>query len=347
MARRVLWLALSGLAARAFVGRVALAAQGRELFEEKLSEAWTSRRFDDVSRWWCRGRSRCRALRAPVRAWAHVARPLPDEKALLLRARARRRADWARRRLQGEALEEMPTVADRGAEVAREGRRILERVEAKRAKDRAEAELRASGLEERRARRRQEKLAATERARSGKERRRAQRVAALRGAQLPSLREAQAMSLLQLRDALWDAGYAARGLPSPKAAKEMEPEELKIQLREAKAGRNPFKDDVVLICFGAISVRFHRFSLRSARFWPDFQARFLIQLRRILSEAPSTPENRAFGAGARGAPAVRAKRAPRSFERRGEEKLRLLEHRARERERAEDGAGRRSRAFCS
>ena len=92
-----------------------------------------------------------------------------------------------------------------------------------------------SSLEERKALRLQRKMEATEAARSCKERRRALRVAALKGQELPSLREAQQMSLVQLRDALWDAGYAVRGLPTKRQAQEMEPEELKRELKEAKA----------------------------------------------------------------------------------------------------------------
>ncbi|CAJ1362949.1 unnamed protein product [Effrenium voratum] len=77
-------------------------------------------------------------------------------------------------------------------------------------------------------------MEATERARTLKERRRAERVASLRGVQLPSLQEARAMSVVRLRDALWNAGYPARGLPSPAEARQLTQDELRAQLQQAK-----------------------------------------------------------------------------------------------------------------
>eukprot|EP00435_Cladocopium_sp_Y103_P033721 s158_g8.t1 len=163
---------------------------------------------------------------------------LPDETALAIRARARRRADWARKRLDihtGDVLEDIPaTLGDRAQDVEREGNLIRQRVEAKRAKERQEAELKATSLVQRQLRRKEEKRLQAERLGSAKERRRAERMAQSRGVELPSLEEAHRMSVVQLRDALWNAGYPARGLPSPADARQLAPEELKERLQKAK-----------------------------------------------------------------------------------------------------------------
>eukprot|EP00913_Durusdinium_trenchii_P017477 g16423.t1 len=132
---------------------------------------------------------------------------LPDDAALAMRARARRRGDWARKRLGGDQAsteEDIPSTDVWGED------------------------------QRRAARKKEAKRLATERARTAKERQRAERVAQIRGVQLPTLEEAQSMSLVQLRDVLWNAGYPARGLPSPAEARQMDPEELKSKLKEAK-----------------------------------------------------------------------------------------------------------------
>lgn len=164
---------------------------------------------------------------------------LPDETALALRARARRRADWARKRLDlhtEDVLEDIPATleGDRAQDVEREGNLIRKRVEAKRAKERQEAELKATTSLQRQLRRKEEKRLQAERWGSTKERRRAERMAQSHGVELPSLEEAHRMSVVQLRDALWNAGYPARGLPSPADARQLAPEELKERLQRAK-----------------------------------------------------------------------------------------------------------------
>eukprot|EP00434_Breviolum_minutum_P008825 symbB.v1.2.007782.t3/scaffold483.1/size198091/5 len=181
---------------------------------------------------------------------------LPAETALAMRARARRRANWARQRLDDDTpptqtevqvleipteRQETPREDVRSKDIQREGHRIRQRVQAKRAKEREEAEKRAATEEWRR---------------EQKQRRRAERMASSHGVELPTLEEAHRMTLVQLRDALWNAGYPARGLPSPAEARRMDPEDLKIELKESKV-------------------------------------RFLTQLRHILRKAPKKPQNEA------------------------------------------------------
>eukprot|EP00434_Breviolum_minutum_P008823 symbB.v1.2.007782.t1/scaffold483.1/size198091/5 len=192
---------------------------------------------------------------------------LPAETALAMRARARRRANWARQRLDDDTpptqtevqvleipteRQETPREDVRSKDIQREGHRIRQRVQAKRAKEREEAEKRAATEEWRR----EQKRLAAERSRTAAERRRAERMASSHGVELPTLEEAHRMTLVQLRDALWNAGYPARGLPSPAEARRMDPEDLKIELKESKV-------------------------------------RFLTQLRHILRKAPKKPQNEA------------------------------------------------------
>ncbi|CAE7172279.1 unnamed protein product [Symbiodinium pilosum] len=168
---------------------------------------------------------------------------LQDEQVLTLRASARRRAEWARMRLgqtagKAEASQEAPLPKpaswndnQRKEEVTRERNRLFQRLEAKRARDLEEATQRAT-LTERRQSLRRQKL---ERAATKKEQQRVQRMLELRGEErLPTLQQARSMTVLQLRDLLWKAGFPAKGLPSAADVRELSAEELKARLQKVK-----------------------------------------------------------------------------------------------------------------
>lgn len=170
-------------------------------------------------------------------------RQLSEEEVFTLRASARKRAEWARASLRRKAGQEgvedevpLPKPASwdsdqRKKEATRERTRLFQRLEAKRAKQLEEAMQLTSQRKQQAQRRRQKQ----ERAATEAERKRVQRMLEVRGETLPTLSEARSLTVLQLRDLLWKAGFPAKGVPAPSEARELKPDQLKLRLSQVKA----------------------------------------------------------------------------------------------------------------